>query len=291
MADDNASSAAISNAYAEEAGRLRILFRSRRSTKSLVIQHVTVLFCALFFFILCSCMASLLSPANLQRYPTDDTLTHPCDLDSLNGTERLFAVDLRRVEDLSYVQAKAIQVCWDFVVGQGGRVLHAWILLKVMSDALVFLMESNRVPHELFISLSLTSSTFYTTISCLKLLWRKRKTNWEIRLTAFWALLAILHAVGFPVIWSASAGYVNPSERYYQLPDLSAIPSSAQNLTGCMQIFGVSRLGLAQDFITVPGGGAWLGSDYVRRTNPGGNYPNATACKDSLTLLPISRRC
>ena len=167
-----------------------------------------------------------------------------CDLVTSTGIEAQFAIDLR-FGSFSYVSAKLIQICWDLFIGQGGRLLHGWVLLIALSDTCILLLERYGAPHDFYTHLAITSSSFDLTVSCVKILTRKR--NWQVIVIAIWALWSMLHVLMFPVLWSAATSYLNPSKPYVQLPTGEMVTENA--LQPCVQILDGARIGLQNNEI------------------------------------------
>lgn len=107
---------------------------------------------------------------------------------------------------------------------------------------------------------------------------------------ATWALFAIIHIVGFPVIWSASTGYVSPTAAYLQFPDGSSLPLSSSNMTDCVSVLDGSRIGL-EDGLMVTGGQVSIQVDGARVDDPSANpqneenFGNIFRCKDTSSDL------
>ena len=171
-----------------------------------------------------------------------------CDLQNTSDIQKRFSLDIRLASDLSYLQARAIALSWDLVVGQGGRFLQGWLLYKVSCDALVFLMERSSVPYNLFATLTLSSGSWESFFSIAKLLGRRR--TYETILTAIWLLWSTVYVLGFPTLWSAASAYVNPTEWVYQMPDYSLLNLSSSQLSYCYACTDCARIGL-QDNMTL----------------------------------------
>ena len=174
------------------------------------------------------------SLSNMER----DSTT--CDIQNASGAERSFSIDIRLGSQLSYVGARALDIFWDIVVGQGGRFLQAWLLYKVSCDALVFLMERSCVPYDLYASLTLSPGSLESLYSIAKLLRRRR--GYETGLTAVWLFWSTVHVLAYPTLWSAATGYVNPTEWNYRMPDNSLINLQSDNLTFCYTCVDCGRI-------------------------------------------------
>ena len=84
-----------------------------------------------------------------------------CDLVSTNASafEQAFRIDLRSSSQLSFATAKFIDVIWDLIIGQGGRLLLAWISYIVFMDGLARLMETSVVSYRLYTSIVFETSS------------------------------------------------------------------------------------------------------------------------------------
>ena len=175
----------------------RPFYLFKHAATKLVARHITTAVCALAVFITC---VVLLNWEAVNQPPGDDAT---CDLRNTNGTQLRFSVNHRFGGDLSYIQARAIQIIWDLVVGQGGRVLHGWIFMATMADVLVLLLERSGAPAHLYVSLGIKSSEYGAAKSLGKVLYNNRK-GWKLQVTALWALLGLVYVAFFPIIWSAA---------------------------------------------------------------------------------------
>lgn len=174
-----------------------------RSRKDLVKSHLVVLFCLAIVLAICGSFLNLIATIRDNL----DFWDGPCDLKNATGAERLFAIDTRFGSSFTYVEARGIQILWDFVIGQGGRILHAYVFYKILRDVLVFLLEHSGAPSDLYTSSALQSDQFGTICACFKILAKKR--GWTYKILALWALISILHVLGFPILWSAAVRIVS----------------------------------------------------------------------------------
>ena len=145
------------------------------------------------------------------------------------------------------MQAKLIDVVWDWAIGQGGRLIQAWIVYKVASDALVRLLEHSAVSYDVYASLTFSSASVESLLSIFDLL--LRGTGWWPICTGVWLVWATVHVLIFPTVWSAATGYINPSIRVYTMPDGNYVPLSSNNLRPCFQLVDGSRVGLEDNEI------------------------------------------
>jgi hypothetical protein len=170
-----------------------------------------------------------------------------CDKQAATSVERAFVIDIRLGGNFSFVQAKMIDLLWDLIVGQGGRFLHAWVLIRwVVSDVLVWTMERSSVPYSYFVELSFSTVSFSSLWEILKILVKRR--NWRTVMSALWLLYAIGYVLAFATFWSAATGYIAPASRMYPMPDGSLEPVDSPNLSLCWVLDG-DRFEHGEDYI------------------------------------------
>ena len=142
-------------------------------------------------------------------------LTKPSD----SRLENAFVINLRSSLHLSFAEAKLIDVLWDLFMGQGGRLLMAWVAYRVFMDGLVSLMETTPVSHDLYAALVFETTSLWTTWKATKALVRSR--HWRSRAFVLWFCLATIYTLSFTTLMSAATGYVTPSKAGYTLVCLS----------------------------------------------------------------------
>ena len=148
-------------------------------------------------------------------------------------TQKMFGINIRLGGTLSYEQAKAIDVAWDLVLGQGGRVLQAYLLYRVALDALTCLMERSAVPFHLYANVSLSWPTSWDGFwSIARVVFRRHR--WQSGIVTAWLLLSTIHVFGFVLLWESATGYINPSRQYYQLNNGALIKQTSSNLESCI---------------------------------------------------------
>lgn len=144
----------------------------------------------------------------------DSTL--PCDVQApWTSWSGLFTIN-GRTPVVSFATAKGIDIVWDLVVGQGGRVLLAWMAWRVFGEAVILIMEEEAVPCELFTYVAMTD-VFNTAKGIYQTLRRNRSTR--VRLILAWILLSICYLSIFPTLISAATSYVGVSDRAILLYD------------------------------------------------------------------------
>lgn len=174
-----------------------------------------------------------------------------CDLISANASsfEDFFTIDLRSSLQLSFATAKFIDVVWDLVIGQGGRLLLAWISYGIFMDGLTRLMETSAVSHQLYVSIVFETSSLVST-------WRSLKAvstghGWRGRAFLAWFGLATLYILAYPTLMSAATGYLKPSDVRYRVQKDTLISPDSKNLTACIQIHNAPAIGLDDGYIVL----------------------------------------
>ncbi|KAK7912244.1 hypothetical protein PG985_014725 [Apiospora marii] len=202
-----------------------------------------------------------------------DVFDFSCNDGADDPIEQKFALDLT-FGSFTFSQAKTIDIVWDTVIGQGGRMLHGWILYRyVLHPFLVVLMEQFTVTPDFYISLSFSRSSIETLWTMLVYMFRRES------ITVFLCTWLVIYALGytllFSVIWAAATGYVSVSQNFYPMPDGEVVRLNSQNLSLCWVLDG-ARFGLKEPLVE-------LGPDFA---NVGGSIksvmpdsvkePNAT---------------
>lgn len=117
---------------------------------------------------------------------------------------------------MSFASAKGIDIVWDLVVGQGGRVVLAWVAWHVFGEAITRHMEENAISYEVFASVAF-SNDYETLKAILQSFFRKG--TWRLRFLLAWILVSIIYLVFFPVVLSASTSYVTVTQHAIRLVD------------------------------------------------------------------------
>ena len=166
-----------------------------------------------------------------------------CDLTVLSGSklQHAFMINLRSAQQLSFSGAKMIDVVWDLVIGQGGRLLMAWAAYRVFMDALVSLMETTSVSYDVYSSLVFDTTSLLSTWKATKAL--VKSGSWRSRAFMFWFCLASFYTLSFPTLMSAATGYLNPSTPRYTMDDGSLVTASNANLTSCISLINGEKIG------------------------------------------------
>jgi hypothetical protein len=179
-----------------------------------------------------------------------DGSSSSCDLISSDAGvfEKSFRIDLRGPLQLSFAQAKTIDVVWDFVIGQGGRLLLAWISYIVFIDGLARLMETSHVKYQLFVTIVFETSSVTSTWRALKAVFTGQ--GWRGRAFFAWFSFATIYVLGFSTLVSAATGYINPSTTHFLMKlDNVWIAADAPEFTHCLLLARGSALGLSDNAI------------------------------------------
>lgn len=183
-----------------------------------------------------------------------------CDRQAASASEQPFVIDIRFGGGFSFAQAKLIDLAWDMVIGQGGRIFHGWVLYQyVVSPSLVWVMENEAVPFHYFTNLTFSTVSFWSLWSMFRVIFQK--AQWRATTVSIWITFAVLYVLLFPTIWSAATGYLSPSTRKYQMPDLSLVSLDSGSLSLCWYLDDV-RLGFQDGFVVM---GPTLGEIYYGR--------------------------
>ena len=175
-----------------------------------------------------------------------------CDLVSKNASlfEKIFVIDLRSQSQLSFAQAKLIDVVWDLLIGQGGRLLLGWISYIVFMDGLARLMERSAVSYTLYESIVFNTSSMTATWRALKAV--STNHGWRGRAFLGWFGLATTYVLGYSTLMSAATGYIAPSDARYPMPGGSLVASDSEDIKHCLLLHNGSAVNLPDDYL-VPG--------------------------------------
>lgn len=143
---------------------------------------------------------------------------------------------------LSFTTAKWIDVAFDVVIGHGGQALLCWVSYRAILDTLVYIMESDSVTYELYITLTMSGSTVLTLLALLRRMW----TTWEHRGRMTLIFLATVYVLIFPTLMAAMTGYSTRAEGWFILNDGNLVTHAtflAEQQTAQIILDG-SRIGL-----------------------------------------------
>lgn len=149
--------------------------------------------------------------------------------------------------NFTFTNAKIVDVAWDTAIGQGGRILHGWILYRcVMRRLLLYAMEHYSITYKYFVTLSFSRDSLLSFLIIFRNIFSMRGLS-----STFCAIL-LVYALGytlcFSLLWSAATGYVSLSHRLYAMPNGDITPINTHDLTLCWVLDG-SRFGWPNDHI------------------------------------------
>lgn len=177
-----------------------------------------------------------------------------CDLTYGNNTriEKAFIINLRSPMQLSFAEAKGIDVAWDLFVGQGGRLLLASVSYIVFMDGLTRLLETSAVSYQLYATIVFDHSSLQSTWTSLKAIFTGH--GWRGRAFLAWFFVASIYVLAFPALMSAATGYLSPSSPGIRLPDQTVISSTSEKIVNCYNILNGanSLIGLNQTLVNGP---------------------------------------
>jgi hypothetical protein len=149
----------------------------------------------------------------------------PCDVQGIwTSWSTLFEINIR-TGNLSFVNAKIIDVAFNVVVGRGGQACLAWIAYRVYTDVLIRIAENGRIRYDLFAASSLcpneirTLGTAVASVSSTQNLWTK--------FMLVWTMLAMSYVLAYPTLVSAATSLVGATTTSIQLNNNGTVPLDA----------------------------------------------------------------
>ena len=175
-----------------------------------------------------------------------------CDLvtEDARSVENAFAINLRNSKQLSFPQAKAIDVVWQLLVGAGGRFVMAWLSYRAFLDGLTRIMEYSAVPYNLHASMVFSAPSLLALKHAVKTLFTIRGSRGKFFL--LWLVISSVYVLAFPSLISATAGYVQPASASYTMPDGNFVTQNSNELTSCFVVPAGASIGLENGAI-IPG--------------------------------------
>ncbi|KAL8833414.1 MAG: hypothetical protein Q9176_007996 [Flavoplaca citrina] len=183
-------------------------------------------------------------------YPTGTS----CDLLNKHYSSRwqsTFQINLRGSTRLSFAQAKFIDLVFDLIIGQGGRLLLAAVAYFVFMDALLRSMETTAVSYKLYASLVFSSSSLIATWRAFKAIFSTK--GWRAKIYLTWCALAMGYILVFPTLIESMTGYVSPSSAGFNLADGQFVTPDSDELKSCFNVTGGLLMGLDKNDTRVVG--------------------------------------
>lgn len=172
-----------------------------------------------------------------------------CDLVATNASsfEKTFSIDLRSQSQLSFAQAKFIDVVWDLLIGQGGRLLLVWLSYIVFMDGLARLMETSAVSFDFYASIVFSTSSLTATWHAFKAI--STSHGWRGRAFLAWFGFATIYVLAYSTLMSAATGYINPSDVLIHSPDDLWVAPGSEDIKNCLLLSKGSAVGLPDNYV------------------------------------------
>ncbi|KAI1124117.1 hypothetical protein F5Y10DRAFT_38560 [Nemania abortiva] len=171
---------------------------------------------------------AIIALASFQKVPVD---YDSCLAATASWFESRFFINVVVREDLSFTQAKLLDLAWDTFIGQGLRFFHAWWLYRVATHIVTYCLETSGLTYDFLLALLFRTDSFSSLTAALRMTSGKNWTN--CRLYCAWLTFAIGYILVFPTIWTASTGYASPSITAYSLSGKTYVPIKSEDLTLC----------------------------------------------------------
>lgn len=200
--------------------------------------------------ILLRCIPGMLPHVNWDGLKLHDI---SCDLVDTQNTSRVqtaFTINLRGAAHLSFAEAKFVDLLFDLVLGQGGRLLLGALSYIVFMDALLRFMEITPVSFKLYTSLVFAPSSLISTWRSAKAIFTTR--GWRGKMYLIWCVLAMAYVLAFPTLIESATGYVQPSSAGFNINN-NFITADSDDLLNCFNITGGLLLGLDKNVTTATG--------------------------------------
>ena len=228
-----------------------------------------------------------------------------CDLvNQKNSTrwESALRINLRGAARLTFAQAKFVDLVFDLIVGQGGRLLLAAVSYIVFMDALLRSMEIEPVSYKLYASLVFSSTSLLATWHATKAVFSTK--GWRGKLYLTWCALAMLYVLAFPTLIESVTGYVSPSSPGFNLATGQFITADSDDLRSCFNVTGGLLLGFDRNYTRAVGPPARVYDAVTRRAymsqywqsdqpptgvNASSPFWSMASCKSYVCRPPLSK--
>jgi len=224
-----------------------------------------------------------------------------CDTrQSVPMAESQFQINVPILKDLSFAQAKIVDLAWDIGIGHGGRLLHGWVFYHLACKAITWILEYSALRYPLLVNMLFTPDSLSSLVSLIKSLGEKQRP----RAFATLAVLTygIVHVMLFTAIWGAATGYQSPSVDGYAIADQGWVVKNDKNLTMCWSLDLEGRNDLSQmakiiigptfgsvfksfDQMSDGGDGMWTTFSQINAPN---DFRAIYACERQRNTLPVN---
>lgn len=224
--------------------------------------------------------------------PARATTTDGCGKDvlSMPKSEQLFQIDTPVRSNLSFAEAKLVDLAWDIGIGLGGRMLHAWVWYYVACKTTTWVLESSALSLSAIINLLFWPDSSPALVSLIRSIFARQP--FKVLLAMVFLAYGVAHVLIFGVIWSAATGYQSTTVAAYPMPNQTWVTKDSEQLTVCWWlkpqgleatpikdtiILGPSLASFELDaFASLGNVGMWRG---FRRANASEAFQNIHACK------------
>ena len=137
-----------------------------------------------------------------------------------NGTWSFAGIDIQ-FGRLTFNQAKAADVAWNWIIGRGVQGLLAFVSYRVFTDALMRAAEISYLPYSIFTSLALLSTRTETLWDLLRGVFKI--PGWRIKLLMAWVLISTGYLACFPSLMDLMTGYDASNITQLTLPNNATV--------------------------------------------------------------------
>jgi len=183
-------------------------------------------------------LSTALAVYKLRTDTHENNMFDKCDMnrtDSMSSSERRFQVDGRLRSDLTFAQAKLLDLGWNMVIGHGGRIIHGLVFYHIACRTVTWILETSALSHSTTIDLLLWPDSWasLSTIVSSAIFSKQR-----IRVVFALVLMAygVAHALCFSIIWGAAAGYQSITLVAYPMPDQTWVTKETEELSICWSL-------------------------------------------------------
>ncbi|KAL8772517.1 MAG: hypothetical protein Q9194_004580 [Teloschistes cf. exilis] len=267
------------------------LLQGRRRYRPFVFATLIAVTAIVPLAILLKCIPGMLPHVNWDGLKLHDI---SCDLVDTRNTSRVqtaFTINLRGAAHLSFAEAKFVDLLFDLVLGQGGRLLLGALSYIVFMDALLRFMEITPVSFKLYTSLVFAPSSLISTWRSAKAIFTTR--GWRAKMYLIWCVLAMAYVLAFPTLIESATGYVQPSSAGFNINN-NFITADSDDLLNCFNITGGLLLGLDKNVTTATGppvhvfdalkNGYYRGSDSYRYADSSDRGPQLPSSINTTSL-------
>ena len=161
--------------------------------------------------------------------------TGECDTrNSIPTVELQFQINVPVMKDLSFAQAKLVDLVWDIGVGHGGRFLHGWVFYHIACKTITWILEYSALRYSFLLNMLFWPDSLSSLWSLVKSLAEKQRPRALLTLTIL--TYGVAHILFFTTLWSAATGYQSPSLDGYAMPDQSWVVRNTDTLRMCWSL-------------------------------------------------------